>query len=63
MKEKIKEFKERWYKDYNHISMELTDQEIEELIETTKDFKYPMEKALDLGSDLLLSQGRADYQE
>lgn len=63
MKEKIEEFKEKWFRDYSYISMELTDEEIEELIEMTKDSRYPMERALDLGSDKLMSQGRADYVE
>ena len=59
MEEKVKEFREFWWKNYSHISLELEDYEIADFIQ-----RYgSIESATDGASDYLLSQGLADVVE
>jgi len=55
----IVQFKDYWYRHYSFIAMELNNREIQNFIETSP----TIEKACDLASDYLLSQGLADVQE
>lgn len=57
--EKIQDFKYEWGLSYSHISLELTDAQILDFVNLVD----TLEKALDIASDYLLSQGLAEVQE
>lgn len=59
MLKNIETFKNNWADQYNYISLELTDAEIEGFIIRSAS----MDMALDHASDYLLSQGLAEVQE
>lgn len=56
---RLEEFKLWWNKNYSHISMELTDEEILDFVNRNTSIVM----ACDMASDYLLSQGLADVQE
>jgi hypothetical protein len=59
MDELIKQFKNHWYFHYPHISMELTDEEIEGFIN-----RYPtIARACDGASDYLLANDLSEVEE